>query len=54
MNLEIPKWLNDTPNCKQRFFVASFENLKVTAIVESPLRIRIRNVFVTESFLQRV
>jgi hypothetical protein len=54
MDLEIPKWLNDIPNCKVPFFVAGFENLKATAIVESPLRFRIRNVFVTESFLQRV
>jgi hypothetical protein len=53
IGLEIPKWLNETPSCKTPFFVAGFENLKATAIVESPLRFRIRNVFVTESFLQR-
>lgn len=33
-----------------RFF-AGFENLKATAIVESPLLFRIRKVFVTNSFL---
>lgn len=54
MGLDIPKWLNETPNCKIPFFVAGFENLKATAIVQSPLRYRIRNIFVTESFLERV
>lgn len=54
LGLEIPKWLNEIPSCKTPFFVAGFENLKATAIVESPLRFRIRNIFVTESFLQRV
>lgn len=54
LSLEIPKWLSEIPSCKTPFFVAGFENLKATAIVESPLHFRIRNVFVTESFLQRV
>jgi hypothetical protein len=54
LNIEIPKWLSKIPSCKKPFFVAGFENLKATAIVESPLRFRIRNIFVTKSFLQRV
>ena len=54
IGLEIPKWLNEIPSCKTPFFVAGFENLKATTIVESPLRFRIRNIFVTKSFLERV
>jgi hypothetical protein len=49
-----PKWLDKIPPSSEPFFVAGIENLKATAIVESPLRFRIRKVFVTESFLERV
>ncbi len=54
MNLKIPKWTKGVPPCSQPYFVAGFENLKATAIVESPLAFRIRKVFVTGSFLERV
>ena len=54
LNLEIPEWTKDIPPCDEPYFVAGFENLKATAIVESPLVFRIRKVFVTGSFLQRV
>ena len=54
LGLEVPAWLTRTPDCQTPFLVAGLENLKATAIVESPLRFRIRNIFVTESFLQRV
>lgn len=54
LNLESPKWTKDVPACDEPFFVAGFENLKATAIVESPLCFRIRKIFVTNSFLQRV
>lgn len=54
MNLKTPDWTRDVPACEKPFFVAGFENLKATAIVESPLVFRIRKVFVTASFLQRV
>jgi hypothetical protein len=42
------------PACQEPFFVAGLENMKATALVESPLRFRIRKVFVTGSFMQRV
>jgi hypothetical protein len=54
MNLQIPDWTKDIPPCDEPFFVSGFENLKATAIVESPLPFRIRKIFVTSSFLQRV
>jgi hypothetical protein len=52
--LETPRWTKNVPACEKPFFVAGFENLKATAIVESPLHFRIRKIFVTESFLERV
>jgi hypothetical protein len=54
LNLKTPDWTKRVPACDEPFFVAGFENLKATAIVESPLPFRIRNIFVTSSFLQRV
>ena len=54
LSLPIPPWLDDVPSAIEPFFVAGLENLKATAIVESPVRFRLRNVFVTEDFLSRV
>ncbi len=54
LNLKTPDWTKDVPACEKPFFVAGFENLKATSIVESPLCFRIRKIFVTSSFLQRV
>lgn len=54
LNVPVPAWLNEVPACKEPFFVAGLENLKATAIVETPLRFRIRKVFVLENFLTRV
>ena len=54
LNLPTPAWTKDVPACEKPFFVAGFENLKATALVESPLIFRVRKVFVTSSFLQRV
>lgn len=53
LNLKTPFWTKSVPPCDEPFFVAGFENLKATAIVESPLAFRIRKIFVTSSFLQR-
>jgi len=54
LSLPIPSWLDEVPASKIPFFVAGLENLKATAIVESPVRFRLRNVFVMEDFLSRV
>jgi len=53
-NLDAPDWLEKIPASLEPFFVSGLENLKATAIVESPLRFRIRKVFVSENFLNRV
>ncbi len=49
-----PAWLATVPACAQPWFVAGLENLKAIALVESPLRFRIRKIFVLENFLSRV
>lgn len=54
LELPIPAWLRRIPSTREPFFVAGVENLKATALVESPIRFRMRNVFVMENFLDRV
>jgi hypothetical protein len=52
--LDPPAWLDDVPGCDKPFFVGELQNLKAISIVESPLRFRMRKVFVLENFLSRV
>jgi hypothetical protein len=52
--IEPPGWISGIPACSHPFFVSGIENLKAIAIVESPLRFRIRKIFVMENFLTRV
>ncbi len=54
MGLEIPEWTEDVPGCMAPWFVSGLENLKAITIVESPLRFRMRKIFVLENFLYRV
>ena len=54
LSFEPPGWLAKIPECEQPYFVGGFENLKAISIVESPLRFRIRKIFVLENFLSRV
>lgn len=54
MSLTPPRWLSAIPACEEPFFVGGLENLKAISIVESPLRFRIRKIFVLENFLSRV
>jgi hypothetical protein len=54
LGLRIPAWLSTVPACDQPYFVSGMENLKAISIVESPLRFRIRKIFVLENFLHRV
>ncbi|MGB8509538.1 MAG: hypothetical protein WCD76_14220 [Pyrinomonadaceae bacterium] len=49
-----PPWLSEVPPCEEPFFVGGLENLKAISIVESPLRFRMRKIFVLENFLSRV
>ena len=54
MNIAIPEWLSDIPACRQPLFLSEMENLKSFAIVKSPVRFRLRKVFVCDDFLYRV
>lgn len=54
LSISIPDWIKKIPPSKQPFFVSGVENLKAAAIVQSPLLFKMRNVFVTETFLMRV
>lgn len=54
LNIEIPSWLADVPASRKPLFLSRMENLKAIAIVESPVRFRLRKVFVMENALHRV
>ena len=54
LEIDVPTWLSEVPACPDPYFVSGLENLKATAIAESPLRFRIRKIFVLENFLSRV
>lgn len=54
LGFEPPAWLAEVPACVEPYFVSGFENLKAISIVESPLRFRIRKIFVLENLLSRV
>ena len=54
MDMPIPAWLDNVPACREPYFVSGVENLKASAIVQSPVHFRIRKVFVMENFLHRV
>ena len=48
-----PNWCQTIPALQQPWFVADIDNLKASALVESPVPFRRRNVFVLENFLAR-
>jgi hypothetical protein len=52
--IEPPEWPASVPACSEPYFVGGLENLKAFTIVESPLRFRLRKIFVLENFLSRV
>ena len=52
--LEPPSWLMTVPACRDPWFVANMESLKAIALAESPLRFRLRKIFVLANFLDRV
>ena len=49
-----PDWTNGVGPLDRPWFVSSYENLKASALVESPVPFRSRNVFVLANFLDRV
>lgn len=53
-SLRAPAWCRGVPSLDHPWFVAGVENLKATALVESPVWFRARNIFVLGNFLDRV
>lgn len=53
MGLEIPSWTFDFSGPEKPWFVAGMESLKASAIRESPVDFRRRNLFVLDNFLDR-
>lgn len=49
-----PKWCTTVDSLAQPYFVSGIENLKASALVESPVHFRKRGVFVLKNFLSRV
>ncbi len=54
LQIEAPGWLSGIPACKDPYFVSGLDGLKAFALLQSPLRFRIRKIFVLENFLSRV
>lgn len=54
LGLVPPAWLEEIPACEEPWFVGDLQRLKAISIVESPLRFRMRKIFVLENFLSRV
>ena len=54
IGIQPPDWLKSIPACHDPYFVGEIQNLKSISIVESPLRFRLRKIFVLENFLSRV
>lgn len=54
LSLEPPPWFEEIPECEEPWFVSGIERLKAITIVQSPLRFRMRKIFVLENFLSRV
>jgi hypothetical protein len=54
LGLEPPGWLELIPENAEPWFVSGLERLKAIAIVQGPLRFRMRKFFVLENFLSRV
>jgi hypothetical protein len=54
VGIDPPFWLSEVPECAEPYFVGEMERLKAISIVESPLRFRMRKIFVLENFLSRV
>jgi hypothetical protein len=54
LSLAPPAWVENIPACDEPWFVGDLQRLKAISIVESPLRFRMRKIFVLENFLTRV
>lgn len=53
MGIPSPSWCDGIGVLSQPWFVVNLNTLKATALVESPIHFRKRNIFVLENFLKR-
>lgn len=53
VGIKAPLWCKATPGLSAPWFVAEVENLKVMALMTSPVHFRKRNIFVLDNFLER-
>lgn len=49
-----PKWAIEMPRLPHPWFLAETESLKASAILESPILFKSKNIFVLENFLKRL
>ncbi len=54
LHIERPDWAKEAPALKEPWFLSEVENLKASALIESPTHFRKRNIFVLDNFLHRV
>jgi len=54
LGIAIPAWLATVPPCRERYFMSGIESLKAISLVETPVRFRLRKIFVLENVLHRV
>jgi transcriptional regulator with XRE-family HTH domain len=53
MEISPPAWCDAVPPLGEPWFVSGVESLKASALVESPVHFRKRNIFVLNNFLSR-
>ena len=53
MKISPPKWAQSMTALNKPWFVSGMESLKASALLESPLGFRAKNIFVHENFLER-
>lgn len=53
MGIKAPPWCVAVLPLKDPWFVSGMENLKASAVAESPIHFRKRNIFVLKNFLER-
>ena len=51
--LPFPDWVTEAVYLDEPWFPSDMQSLKATALLESPLAFRRRNIFVLDNFLQR-
>lgn len=54
LGITIPNWLAEVPPCGEPYFMSGMESLKAISLVQTPVRFRLRKIFVLENVLHRV